>query len=340
MKPFHKAVLIMGMLCVSITSFSQDNKTAKELVDEGVALFDKGDYNAAMEKYKAALVINPNDLRADYEIAYTLQTTGKGMEALPYLEKILQSNESKYETYQMLGNIYDQSGQPRKAIEMYQAGIKEKPDFALLHMNLGITYMDTKKFPEADSEYVQALKLDQAHASNHRLYGLNAYKQGKRAQSLLGWCNFLLLEPQSKRSGEAVAYIKNILNYGITKIGEKSVTLSVPSADLNSINLALQIAVLAATDNKKDLSPVDSLSLQLTSVFQIIGEQAGKMESPFFANFYAAYFKKMAESGNMPAFVHYITLSTYKDENLAWFKEHDKELKDLQQWVVNTKREF
>jgi hypothetical protein len=31
----------------------------------------------------------------------------------------------------------------------------------------------------------------------------------------------------------------------------------------------------------------------------------------------------------MPAFTRYISLSAYKDENLAWFKEHDKELNDL-----------
>lgn len=340
MKAYHNLILASALLLTSFTALSQKSQETKSLVDEGVALYDKGDYNGAIEKYNAALKINPNDLRADYEMAYTLETLSKGLDAVPFLEKILQSNDSKYETYQLLGTIYDENKQPEKAIEAYKAGIKEKPGFALLHMNLGITYMGIKKYPEAELEYIEALKLDPTHASNHRLYGLNAYGLKKRANSLLGWCNFLLLEPQSKRSAEGVAYVKNILNYGIKKNNEKNISINVSASDLTSVNMAIQMAVVASTVDKKGLSPVDSLTLQLTSVFKIIGEQSDKTDSPFFANFYAKYFKKLAESGNMPAFAHYVTLSVYKDEDLAWFKDHEKELNDLKAWTKDTQREF
>jgi len=340
MKTYHNLILASALLLTSFTALSQNTQGTKSLVDEGVALYDKGDYNGAMEKYNAALKINPNDLRADYEMAYTLETLRKGLDAVPYLEKILQSNDSKYETYQLLGTIYDENGQPEKAIEAYRAGIKEKPDFALLHMNLGITLMGQKKYPEAEAEYTEALKLDPTHASNHRLYGLNAYKQSKRADALLAWCNFLLLEPQSQRSAEGVVYVKNILTYGIKKGDKKNININISSSDLGSVNLMMQMAVVASTIDKKNLSAVDSLALQLTSVFQVIGEQADKIDSPFFGSFYAKYFKKLAESGNMPAFAHYITMSAYKDENLAWFKDHEKDLNNLEAWTKDTKRDF
>ena len=340
MKPYHRSLLLLLFSFAAIFVHAQSYNDSKALVDAGVALYDKGNYNDAIEKYKEALKINPNDLRADFEMAYTLQTINKGMEAVPFLEKILQSNGSKYEAYQLLGSIYDDNNQPEKAIEQYLAGIKDKPDFALLHLNLAITYSRVKKYAEAEAEAIESIKLDPRHASNHRIYAIVTYKQGKRACSLLGWCNFLLLEPQSKRSGEGMAYVKNILNYGITKTGEKSVTVSVPSTDLNSINLGMQMAVLTATDNKKDLSAVDTLSLQLKSVFEIVGEQSDKLETPFFSKYYAKYFLKLAKSENIPAFARVISLSAYQEEDTKWLKEHNKELQELDRWVSTTEREF
>jgi tetratricopeptide (TPR) repeat protein len=339
MKPCHKLLITLSFILIRANAFSQSND-AQALVDAGVALFDKGSYNEAIEKYQEALKINPNDLRADYEMAYTLQIINKGLDGIPYLEKILQSDGAKFEAHELLGSIYDDNNQPEKAVDEYLAGVKEKPDFALLHLNLAITYTRLKKYAEAESEAIESVKLDPKHASNHRIYAIATYKEGKRACSLLGWCNFLLLEPQSKRSAEGLAYIKNILNYGITKTGEKKVTVRVSTADLSSINLGMQMAVVTATDKKENLSPVDSLALQLNSVFQIIGEKSGTLETPFFSKYYAKYFQKLADSGNTPAFVHYISLSAFKDEDSTWFKEHDKELKDLDKWVSSTERDF
>jgi tetratricopeptide (TPR) repeat protein len=303
-------------------------------------LFDKGSYNEAIEKYREALKIDPKDLRADYEMAYTLQTINKGLEGIPYIEKILKSGASKYEAHELLGSIYDDNKQPEKAVDAYKAGIREKPDYSRLHLNLGITYMGLKKYPEAEECAINAIKIDPKHAGNHRLYALAAFRQNKRQISLLGWCNFLLLEPQSKRSPEAIAYAKSILNFGISKKGEKNININISSSELNSMNLGMQMAVVAATVDKKNLTSVDSLTLQLTSVFRIIGEQSDKSITPFFANYYAKYFQELSVSDNMPAFTRYISLCVYKDENTDWFNGHKEELMGLEKWISSTERNF
>jgi len=188
MKTCHKLFLLIAFAFATTTALAQ---TAKSLTNDGIALFDKGDYNGAMEKYKQALKIDTGDLQADFELAYTLETTGKGLEGIPYLEKILRSNDSKYETYELLGTIYDDNGKPEKAVEAYLAGIKEKPDFSRLHLNLAITYTGLKKYAEAESEALQAIKLDPKHASNQRVYATATYLNQKRDLSLLAWCSCL-----------------------------------------------------------------------------------------------------------------------------------------------------
>src|SRR5581483_5898082 len=270
MKTCHKLILLQIVLCFSFAAFSQNNNDPKTLVDEGVALYDKGDYNGAIEKYKAALAINQNDYRADFELAYTLYTVGKGNEAIPYCELILKSNESKYETYELLGSIYDDSNQPDKAIEAYKAGIKEKPDFERLHFNLAVTYERLKRFADAETEAIKALKLDPTHASAHRIYGFATYHQNKRSHAILAFCNFLMLEPQSDRSAVVYKYLDTIFRQ---QEGKNIVLTESNFSGKNLTPLTLaEIAVNLAVTTKDTLSklgktsPVDQMMIQLKTV--------------------------------------------------------------------------
>lgn len=337
MKACHKLFLLLALLLAGKNVLPQTN-SAKSLVDEGIALFDKGNYPEAVEKYKDALKITPDDFRADYEMGYTLYVMGKGKDAIPFLESILKSNESKYETYELLGSIYDDSGDSEKAVEYYKDGIKEKPDYERLHFNLSITYLRLKKYPEAETEAIEAIKLDPKHASAQRALALAANYQGKLGRSLLGWCSFLLIEPQSKRSPEAFAYVKAIINHGLKKT-EKGADITY-DVKTGTANLMMPLAVISATEGKKDLTKLDSLQLQLTSLFQIAHTIADDSSQTFIAHYYGDFFEALAKSGNMPAFTRFISLSAYKDENLAWFKEHDKELSTFDAWIASTERKF
>jgi tetratricopeptide (TPR) repeat protein len=321
-----------------VIALGQGKNQVTTLIEQGIALNDSGKYSEATDKYYEALKIDPANLRAKYELAFTLSNSGKPDEAIPYLEKVAASNTIAA-AYDLLGSIYDDKKDSEKAIAYYKLGLIAFPNYERLHFNLGISYLRLKKYPEAEAEGIGALKLDPNHASAHRLYALAMEDQGKRAQSLLAWCNFLLLEPQTKRSAEALANLKYIVNYGISKKDSKNINISISPKDTDTYNLTLPMAVLASTLDKKNLTPVDSLNLQLSTAMQIIGEQSAS-RGDFFSVYYAKYFDKLAKSDNMQAFTHYISLTAYKDEDVAWFKTHEKELNDLQAWTKDTKRGF
>jgi tetratricopeptide (TPR) repeat protein len=322
---------------------AQDVKSAKALIKEGITLNDSGKYAQAVEKYTEALKVDPNDLQADYEMGFTLYSEGKGLDAIPFLEKITQSKDSKYETYDLMGSIYDDNNQPGKAIDCYIKGIADNPKYERLHFNLGISYLRQKKYDEAEACETDAMKLDPKHASAQRIYAMAEYDQGNRTRSLLAWCSFLLLEPQSQRSAGAFAYIRAILNYGITYKNEKSIDISVSEKDLKSEEFMSQMAIVASTEDKgfesKKETPADSLTVELASIFQVAAEHS-QSDTGFYSNFFAKYFGSLAASGNVPAFARYISLAAYKDENLAWFKENKKQLDDLDLWVHSTARSF
>jgi hypothetical protein len=101
----------------------------------------------------------------------------------------------------------------------------------------------------------------------------------------------------------------------------------------------MPLAITTATDNKKNLTPIDSLELQLTSVFKIAGSIPSESADPFVSKYFGKYFVALGNTDNMPAFTRLVSLSGYHDDNLKWFKDNDGKLTALSNWIANTKRE-
>ena len=332
------APVIISLL--TIAAHAQTTDTTKDLVKQGVALNDAGKYPEAIEKYTEALKADPNNLQADYEMGYTLYSSGKGKDAIPFLEKIVQSKDSKYETYDLLGSIYDDNNEGDKAIECYKNGIKDNPNYERLHFNLGISYLRQKRYAEAEACETDAIKLDPKHASSQRIYAMAEYEQGKRIYALEAWCSFLLIEPNSERSADVFKDMKKVINYGVTQKDAKHTNINISVSEMSAGTLSLPLTVIASTEGKTGLSAVDSLTLQLTAIFKAAPGSDEIIKQPALANFYAKFFDQLAASGNMPAFVRLISLSVYKDDDVAWFKENSKQLDALDLWIRSAQRTF
>ncbi|MEN0052919.1 MAG: tetratricopeptide repeat protein [Mucilaginibacter sp.] len=339
MKTYHKILLLFLFACFSTFAFGQNTDAAKALIKEGIELHDAGKYDEAISKYQEALKLDAENMSAMYELSYTMCSSGKSKDAIPYLEKLTTTHKMA-PAFDLLGSTYDDDGQFEKAEACYKAGMKAFPDFQRLHFNLAMAYLRQKRYPEAETYAIEAIKMEPKHPGSQRAYAMATYGEEKRGVSLLAWCSFLLLEPQTKRSEEANRYIHDILNYGIKQTGEKSVTINVAPSDIEGPNLMMPISILAATSDKKGLTKADSLSLQLKNLFNISESFTGKKADPFYKSFFSDYFKKLAQTDNMPAFTRLISLTANKDENLQWFKDNNIKLSALEAWVGGQERKF
>jgi len=323
-------------------AFAQNSENAQLLIKQGTQLNDEGKYAEAIEKYNEALKADPENHNAEFELAYTLYLSGKGVDGIPYLEKVIAANTSLTAgAYDLLGTIYDKDDKKDKAIAAYNAGIKANPDYQRLHYNLGLVYFRHKQYAEAESCAIDAIKLDPKHASSQRMYALVCFHQNKRVPALLGFCSFLLLEPNSSRSAEAFGNIQHILQGGVIKgVGGPNTIILSSKGDqaMNILNMAISLSVIAA-DRQKNLSPEDRLEMELRSIFKIAGEQSEqRTDKDFFWKYYADYFYKVAQSDNVPAFTRLINSSTA--DNANWIKDHQQQMADLDNWVKTTVRGF
>ncbi len=65
-----KLIFLIAFLCSSIALVAQQD--VKQLIEEGVALHDKQDFEGAIKKYDEVLAIDKNNYLAQYEKSLTL----------------------------------------------------------------------------------------------------------------------------------------------------------------------------------------------------------------------------------------------------------------------------
>jgi tetratricopeptide (TPR) repeat protein len=323
MKPILKHLIIAVLLTTVLPCFAQDART---LIKEGSELADKKQYANAIDKYKAALTLEPNNSTANYQMAFSLNAAGKAKEAIPYAQKVTTSDASAAvisSAYSLMGNIYDKSAQPKQAIENYLQAIKTDSANYKLHYNLALAYFRARQYNQAEQSALKVLTHEPKHTGSVRLYALVTFHQNKRAPALLALCYFLSIDPKGPSSAEAYGNLQSILKGGSLKIapGEKP-----PATDAQTRELNQAIVTAASTVDKGKQAPATFLSKQLSAVFTSIGRvnQKQPTDAPFF-NDLATRYAQLAQSNRMTAFANYISQSVDKAAT-AWVKAHSAEV--------------
>ncbi|OOQ60624.1 tetratricopeptide repeat protein [Mucilaginibacter pedocola] len=327
MKVIYKALAILLLIASCTNAYSQDNTGVTDLIKQGIELNNQKKYTEAADKYKAALATEPDNTQANYQMAFTLFSAGKNTEALPYIDKATKGSNAKFTAaaYSLMGSINQSLNKLPDAVSAYQNAIKADSANQRIYYNLGIAYFKNKQYDKAQGTFEQAIKLDDSDAGSARMYALSAFHQNKRADAILGFSKFLLLEPNSNRSAEAFGNLQNILQGGQLK----------PEAGYKPSAAILADAVKQNTAIKKALAPFalrryastgDLLAAQLGAIFSAVADD----------RILNSYFGKLSTTDNMPAFARYISQSA-KPESAKWLVANPDKLKVLEDWISANK---
>jgi len=86
-------------------------------------------------------------------------------EAADLLKHAIDSGMTDIQLRNYLGISYSRTGRFREAVQSYQAALKEKPDFAEAHLNLGFAYQSLRQSALAQKEYREACRLKEEFCS-------------------------------------------------------------------------------------------------------------------------------------------------------------------------------
>ncbi len=89
----------------------------------------------------------------------------------------VRDEENPYRLYH-LGNLFDQQGNTKMAVEYYLRSLKANPDYPPAHLALGLAFRRTGRLDEAAEEYREALRIKPDYGPAHNNLGVICGIQG------------------------------------------------------------------------------------------------------------------------------------------------------------------
>lgn len=132
---------------------------AIKLLEEGITLEEQGNKQASLERYDAALKVEPALGRAHFNRGNVLLAMGNPRDALESFERALKSKPDSAGAHYNKGNALRGLGRLDDALSAYKAALLLRPDFAEVHVAVGATQEDLGRIDAAIASYREALGI-------------------------------------------------------------------------------------------------------------------------------------------------------------------------------------
>ena len=314
----------------------------RSLIREGIALHDRGDYDGAIAKYEEVLRETPENDFALYELALTYQAKKDYRKSLELAYKGAQYiSDNLTGFYVLIGNNLDELGEPKKAIEVYERGIKIRPNTKLLHYNLAITYSRLNKPEETRNNLKKELFVNPNHPSSHLALGQLFYRGKYKTPALFAVMRFLVVEPKSRRSVTAYQIFSELMGAGVTQ-GKTANEINIfvdtggkkDEGDFEALEFTLALTKAADADEKsKNKSAVERLVDQLNTQLTIVSEMESKGDkSKFTWRYYIPYFVELRKRNYVEPFTYYISQSSDLNGVTEWLQANANRVDEFLSW--------
>ncbi len=310
------------------------------LIKEGVALHNKGDYDAALARYQAVLDENADDLLAWYETSVTLSMKKELPKALAAAMRGAEySSERVGEFYNMIGNIYAQMKLPDTAIRAFEYGITLDPTEAQLHYNLSVSYAAARRAGDALKAVKTAVSLRPDYGSAHYNAAVLFLAGGYPVPALLAAGRYLTLDQQTQRAAAALSIFLSIMRENQQQSRGGGSPSPVPSGKTDEGTFTTVEAIIYAGRAPRTAAPVQEtpeirrLVEQMSAVIGALAAQAKSESTWSFAyQYYVPYFVQMHERNFVQPFVHFIFQRAGLPGTAEWLTANSRDVKAFLEW--------
>lgn len=307
----------------------------------GIQLYERGDYDKALEVFQRTFAEYPTSMMAQYEIALTHVARKEYQKAIDAAAKATEFKDPELaRVYSLIGSVLDMTGDPTRAVEVYRQGIEFATEAAgTLYFNLAITYAQSlNDIPAAKAAVKQAALLDPAHASSQLLLSKLFLREDLRTPGLFAIGRFLILEPASTRIQEGYSIWYGVIRGNMVPDGKGGTTVKVNPAqskdegDLTQLDLHITLSRIAAMA-ESEKTEIQKMAFQVDALLGVIASTpAAKDTSSFMGRYYMPYFLEMREKKFVEPFVYYISQRTPFPGVKEWLSANTERVNAFLSW--------
>jgi tetratricopeptide (TPR) repeat protein len=167
-------------------------------INRGNAYTDLRWYHYAIEDYRTAIKLNPDNPKAYYNMGLAYDEKGSINEASYYYQQALKLKPDYPQALSNLGIIYGKTGRFEEATELFKKALNIAPDDTITLFNLGLAYEELAKGYE-----LQAMSHEQLAKSTEQ----SAKSRELTAKAIETYQKVLKLEPDNTQAKERLSLI-------------------------------------------------------------------------------------------------------------------------------------
>jgi len=169
---------------VMLPIMKQNEKKAEKLLIEGNRYQAGGKYQQALELYKRAQKLIPENAVPYHDIAVIYFLMNDLAEAEKYVTRAININPQLAESHNLKAQIYIRKKQPEKALRSFKFAIINKPKLKDAQYNIGNLCVQMGKHEEAVEAYNKTLAIDPGFSPAHFALAMVFKQQGNREKAL------------------------------------------------------------------------------------------------------------------------------------------------------------
>jgi len=133
---------------------------ASSLIEKADEEMQKGDYQKALAIYSEANIKAPKDAETLFKMGYVLDKQERDNEAMDYYKEALELDPNNSYIHQAMASIYRKTQEFASARNHLNASLKIDDKNPITYYNYGNLLVDMKHFDEAKEMYKKTLELD------------------------------------------------------------------------------------------------------------------------------------------------------------------------------------
>ena len=159
---FRRRVATVSMVFFVLATIALA-QTAEELLQQADAALQKEDYTVAAAFLETYLVQQPEDYRAEFNLAFAYSLTGRRAEAIRRYRNVLSREKELTAAHRNLGILLLQEGNAADAVDHLQFVAGKEPLDVPTHFNLAEALASAGRMQEARETYEKVLQLKPDH---------------------------------------------------------------------------------------------------------------------------------------------------------------------------------
>lgn len=324
-------------------------EAAEAAIRAGVDLHDKGEFDAAIAKYREVLASSPGNVVALFELAYSQLARREFDQALDtartgaaYRSDLLPM------FYDVMASAFDSKGQPQQAIEAYRQGLALAPEASQLYFNMAVTYRESLHDQEQARLALQkAASLAPLHPGAQLLLGQVYQSSGYTTPAWLALSTFLIIEPGGPQGLQGYGLWRAILKGTVDPLPEEVQRDAAMQSASSRASAKTDEGDFAATE--RQLAPSYKQMLQkmdegTTEIAALVGQvnavlatlpaqPAGPAAGSFVNRHYVPFFVALRQTQYVEPFVYWASQRAPVPGVREWISANETRVREFLDWA-------